>query len=115
MKPLIRKILKEEYEPTETDLLYWELPKKMVDELGFELYDEGDVVYIQEIHFDTQNVLFQFNTKNEWGDEINYEDTMHIPGSFEGYKVISIKKLPKDVLNFILRRLSQRYLKYMKL
>jgi hypothetical protein len=28
--------------------------------LGFELYNEGDVVYIEEIHFDTQNVLFSF-------------------------------------------------------
>ena len=114
MKSLIKKILKEEYQPTETDLLYFKLPKKMVDELGFELYDEGDVVYIQEIHFDTQNVLFQFNTKNEWGDEIHYEDTMHIPARFEGYKVISIDNLPKSVLTFILRRLDPRYLKYIK-
>jgi hypothetical protein len=111
MKPLI----KEDNMPTETEVLYWELPKKMVDELGFELYNEGDVVYIEEIHFDTQNVLFSFNTENEFGVETNYDDTTQVPSRFEGYKPISIKKLPRAVLNFILRRLSQRYLKYMKL
>lgn len=111
MKPLI----KEDNMPTETEVLYWELPKKMVDELGFELYNEGDVVYIQEIHFDTQNVLFSFYTKESWGEEVHYDDTTQVPSRFEGYKPISIKKLPRVVLNFILRRLSQRYLKYMKL
>ena len=111
MKPLI----KEDNTPTETEVLYWELPKKMVDELGFELYNEGDVVYIQEIHFDTQNVLFSFYTKESWGEEVHYDDSVIIPSRFEGYKPISIKKLPRAVLNFILRRLSQRYLKYMKL
>ena len=74
--------------PTETEVLYWELPKKMVDELGFELYNEGDVVYIEEIHFDTQNVLFSFNTKNEFGVETNYDDTTQVPSRFEGYKPI---------------------------
>jgi hypothetical protein len=114
MKSQIRKILKEEFEPTETEVLYWKLPKKMVDELGFELYNEDDVVYIEEIHFDTQNVLFSFNVKNEWGEETNYDDTIHIPGSFEGYKPIPVDKLPESVLTFILRRLSSSYTKYIK-
>ena len=55
---LIRKILKEEHRPTEA-YLAWQLPKKMIDELGFKLFNENDVVYITEIHFDTQNVLFE--------------------------------------------------------
>jgi len=59
MKSLIRKILKEEHRPTETQSLFWRLPKKIVDELGFKLFNENDVVYITEIHFDTQNVLFE--------------------------------------------------------
>jgi len=111
MKPLI----KEDNTPTETEVLYWELPKKMVDELGFELYNEGDVVYIQEIHFDTQNVLFSFYTKESWGEEVHYDDSVIIPSRFEGYKPISIKKLPRAVLNFIGRRLDPRYVKYIEL
>ena len=111
MKPLI----KEDNMPTETEVLYWELPKKMVDELGFELYNEGDVVYIQEIHFDTQNVLFSFYTKESWGEEVHYDDSVIIPSRFEGYKPISIKKLPRAVLNFIGRRLDPRYVKYIEL
>ena len=111
MKPLI----KEDNMPTETEVLYWELPKKMVDELGFELYNEGDVVYIEEIHFDTQNVLFSFYTKESWGEEVHYDDSVIIPSRFEGYKPISIKKLPRAVLNFIGRRLDPRYVKYIEL
>ena len=59
--------------------------------------------------------LMQPNTENEFGVETNYDDTTQVPSRFEGDKPISIKKLPRAVLNFILRRLSQRYLKYMKL
>jgi hypothetical protein len=101
MKSLIRKIIKEYHGPSETEPLFWKLPKKYIDILGFELYDQNDVVYIQEIHFDTQNVLFSFYTKDQWGEEINYDDTHHIPASFEGYKTIPIKELPRNVLFYI--------------
>ena len=111
MKSLIRKILKEEYQPTETDLLYIKLPKKFIDELGFDLYNENDVVYIMEIHFDTQNVLFSFYTK-DLGYEIHYQETDWIPARFDGYKTIPIKKLPENILNFILRRIKPFYLKF---
>lgn len=112
MKSLIRRIIKEYHGPTETEPLFWKLPKKMVDELGFELYDQNDVVYIQEIHFDTQNVLFSFYVIN-LGEETHYDDTPYIPGSFEGYKTIPIKELPKNVLFYILRRLDEHYRKYL--
>ena len=115
MKSLIKKILKEEYTPTETDVLYYEVPKKLVDQMGFKLHDENDVVYIHEIHFDTQNVLFSFFKRENWGEEIHYEDSMTIPGSYDGFKTIPIKDLPKGVINLILRRLDPNYLKYLKL
>ena len=50
---IIKRVLKEEV--TETDPLYWELPKKLVKELedrvpgGLELYRDNDIVYLQEI------------------------------------------------------------------
>lgn len=115
MKSIIKKVLREEHAPTETEPLYLKLPKKYIDIFGFELYDQNDVVYIEEIHFDTQNVLFSFFTKDEWGEEINYDETNHIPARFNGYKKIPIKKLPKDVIFYILRRLNPEYVKYLKL
>ena len=101
--------------PTEIVDLYYEIPKKFIDQLGFELYDENDSVYIHEIHFDTQNVVFSFYTKESWGEEVHYDDSVIIPGRFNGYVLVSIKDLPKGVLNIILRRLNPKYLKYMKL
>ena len=115
MKSLIRKILKEEYRPTETEPLYWTLPKKMVDELGFKLFNESDVVYITEIHFDTQNVLFELFSRYPSGEETHYADDNNIPGNFSPHILISIKKLPRNVLTFIGRRLDPRYVKYIEL
>jgi len=115
MKPLIKKILKEEHRPTEIQSLFWRLPKKMVDELGFKLFNENDVVYITEIYFDTQDVLFELYSMFPSGEELHYDDDFNIPGNFSPRILIPIKELPKDVINFILRRLSQRYLKYMNL
>jgi len=117
MKSLFRKILKEEYTPTETDFLYYEVPKKLVAQLGIELFKEEDVVYITEIHFDTQNVLFQLFSRYPFvhGEEIHYDEDRNVPGDFESNILIPIKDLPKSVLNIILRRLDPEYLKYMNL
>lgn len=117
MKSLIRKILKEEYTPTETDVLYYEVPKKLVDQMGFELFKEEDVVYVTEIHFDTQNVLFQLFSRYPfgYGEEIHYDEDINVPSDFESNILIPIKDLPKGVLNLILRRLDPKYLKYINL
>ena len=117
MKSLIKKILKEQYTPTETDLLYYEVPEKLVNQMGFELFKEEDVVYITEIHFDTQNVLFEFFSRYPFGqgEEIRYDEDINVPGYFEPSILIPIKKLPKNVLNLILRRLDPEYLKYIDL
>jgi hypothetical protein len=48
------------------------------------------------------------------GEEINYDDTMYIPARFEGYKTIPINKLSDKMLNFILRRIEPKYVKYLK-
>ena len=115
MKSLIRKILKEERGPTETESLYWTVPKKMVNELGFELFNESDIVYITEIHFDTQNVLFELFSRYPSGEEIHYADDFNVPGDFRANILIPIKKLPRSVLTFIGRRLDPRYVKYIEL
>ena len=115
MKSLIRKILKEEHEPTATEYLHWKLPKKIVDELGFELFNENDVAYISEIHFETQNVLFELFSKYPSGEEMHYGDDFNVPGNFSAHILIPIKELPRNALTFIGRRLDPRYLKYIKL
>lgn len=115
MISLIRKILNEEHRPTETQSLFWQLPKKMVDELGFKLFNESDVVYITEIHFDTQNVLFELFSIYPSGEEIHYDDDFNVPGNFSPHILIPIKKLPRSVLTFIGRRLDPGYVKYIEL
>jgi hypothetical protein len=115
MKSIIKKVLREENEPTETPPLYLELPKNLVNKLGFKLFGNQDVVYIYEIHFDTQNVLFIFFHKLPSGEEIWYGDSRVVPMSFRDEIAIPILELPKDVIIFILRRLSPEYVKYLKL
>lgn len=46
MKSIIKKVLREEHVPTETEPLYLELPKNLVNKLGFKLFGNQDVVYI---------------------------------------------------------------------
>jgi len=115
MKSLIKKILQEENEPTETPPLYLELPKNLVNKLGFKLFNNQDVVYIYEIHFDTQSVLFIFFHRYPSGEEIWYGDSAAVPMSFRDEITIPILELPKDVIIFILRRLNPEYVKYIKL
>lgn len=91
----IKRILREEKTPTETEPLYWTLPYDLIKELGFEKYG-SDSIYVLEIHFDTNNVLF----------EIYYDDNID-----PDYISIPINELPKNVLYFILRRMGD-YLKY---
>jgi len=96
IRNIIKRILREEKTPTETELLYWTLPYDLIKELGFEKYG-SDSIYVLEIHFNTKNVVF----------EVYYGDDME-----PDYITIPIKELPKNVLVFILRRLGD-YLKYL--
>ena len=98
----------EEYTPTETDYLHWEIPKKFINELGIKLWDkDNDSAYIEEIHFDTKKVYIGlFVSQGE-----PYIDAPNIPSTFKDGYLISIDDLPQNVKNFILRRLKE-WVKY---
>jgi hypothetical protein len=109
MEKIIRRILRE---ITETEYLYWRLPKKLIDELGIELYDEDDVAYLNEIHFDTREILVELythiNGELEW-----YDGITDVPSTFEGVHSFPLDELPKSVKDFIGRRLDPKYMKYL--
>jgi hypothetical protein len=114
---IIKRVLKEEV--TETDLLYWELPKKLVKELedrvpgGLKLYRDNDIVYVQELWFDTRKIIFALYTKDQFGIEINYDESFDVPKSYSGYYSVGFDSVSKDLKNFILRRLEHKYIKYL--
>ena len=114
---IIKRVLKEEV--TETDLLYWELPKKLVKELedrvpgGLKLYRDNDIVYVQELWFDTRKIIFALYTKDQFGIEINYDESFDVPKSYSGYYSVGFDSISKDLKNFILRRLEHNYIKYL--
>jgi hypothetical protein len=114
---IIKRALKEEV--TETDLLYWELPKKLVKELedrvpgGLELYRDNDIVYLQEIWFDTRKILFALHIKDQFGIGVNYDESFDVPKSYSGYYTVDFDSISKDLKNFILRRLEHKYIKYL--
>jgi hypothetical protein len=109
MKNLIRKVLKE---ITETESLNWRLPKKLVDQLGIKLYEKSDRAYIIEIHFDTRNVIVELFTEFN-GEYESYWIAPQVPGSIKGVYSFPIDELPKDVKNFIVRRLDFKYIEYL--
>ena len=114
---IIKRVLKEEV--TETDPLYWELPKKLVNELedrvpgGLKLYRDNDIVYVQELWFDTRKIIFALYTKDQFGIEINYDESFDVPKSYSGYYSVGFDSVSKDLKNFILRRLEHKYIKYL--
>ena len=113
----IKRVLKEEV--TETDLLYWELPKKLVKELedripgGLKLYRDNDIVYVQELWFDTRKIIFALYTQDQFGVEINYDDSFDIPSGYSGYYSVGFDSVSKDLKIFILRRLEHKYIRYL--
>jgi hypothetical protein len=108
MEKIIRRILRE---ITETEYLYWKLPKKLINELGIELYNESDVAYLNEIHFDTREILIELythiNGELEW-----YDGITNVPSTFKGIYSFPLDELPKSVKDFIGRRLDPKYMKY---
>ncbi len=109
MEKIIKRILRE---ITETEYLYWRLPKKLINELGIELYNEDDVAYLNEIHFDTREILVELythiNGELEW-----YDGITDVPSTFEGVHSFPLDELPKSVKDFIGRRLDPKYIKYL--
>ena len=113
----IKRVLKEEV--TETGLLYWKLPKKLVKELedrvpgGLKLYRDNDIVYVQELWFDTRKILFALYTQDQFGVEINYDDSFDVPSGYSGYYSVGFDSVSKDLKIFILRRLEHKYIRYL--
>jgi len=106
------RFITEENIPTETDYLHWKLPKRLIDELGIELWDDGDSAYIEEIHFDTRRVFIML-FRNTDGMEELYDHVPTIPGDFKDSYLIRIDDLPQSVKNFISRRLKYDYAKHL--
>jgi hypothetical protein len=117
LKNIIKRVLNEEV--TETEPLYWKLPEKLVKELedrvpgGLKLYRDNDIVYLQEIWFDTRKIIFALHTKDQFGIEISYDESFDVPGSYSGYYSVGFDSISKDLKNFILRRLDHKYIKYL--
>jgi len=65
----IKRVLKKENTPTETEYLGWSVPKNLYDDLetvGVKISDkESDKVYIAEIQFDTKYVVFEVIDSSE--------------------------------------------------
>ena len=104
MKKNIRRILKEELQPTETEFLGIDIPDYLVDQLNIrnQIKNDTDVVAISEIHFDTKNALIELYEVDEYGELDNYIGT-----------TIQVKDLPLDFLMFIIENLNKYYIGYL--
>jgi hypothetical protein len=110
----IRRILREEYIPTETEYLGWYIPRKLYDELeniGIKIWDkENDKVYIAEFQFDTKSVVFEIL---DFTGESYFNSLFPIPLSYKSYHTKKIKDLPKSIKYFIRRRFEQEWVNIM--
>ena len=109
MKRIIRRILKEEYELTETEYMGNIIPYDLVNELGIKLYNEGDVASLTEIQFDTKKVVVDLFTYDEYGDYVSYEDSRLIPDGFRYIYDFNINDLPLSFIKFLLKELNDKY------
>lgn len=101
MKKIIKKILKEEWQPTETEYLGIDIPDYLVDQLNIRssIKNDTDLVAITEIHFDTKNVVIELYEKDEEYDEWDNYIGMTIP----------INSLSLDFIRFIIGELDRYY------
>lgn len=101
MKRIIKKILKEEWQPTETEYLGITIPDYLVDQLniGSSIKNDTDLVSITEIHFDTKSVVIELYEMDEEYDEWDNYNGM----------TISIKSLSLDFIKFIIEELDRYY------
>lgn len=109
MKRIIKRILKEEYELTETEYMGNIIPYNLVNELGIKLYNEGDVASITEIQFDTKKVVVDLFTYDEYGDMDYYQDSRLIPDGFKYIYDFNINELPINFIKFLLKLLNDKY------
>jgi len=110
----IRKVLREEYIPAETEYLGWDIPRKLYDELediGIKRWDkENDKVYIAEFQFDTKSVVFEILDST---GEAYSNSLFPIPLSYKSYHTKKIKDLPISIKYFIRRRFEQEWVNIM--
>jgi hypothetical protein len=110
----IRRVLREEYIPTETEYLGWDIPRKLYDELediGIKRWDkENDKVYIAEFQFDTKSVVFEILDST---GEAYFNSLFPIPLSYKSYHTKKIKDLPISIKYFIRRRFEQEWVNIM--
>jgi len=109
MKRIIKRILKEEYELTETEYMGNIIPYDLVNELGIKLYNEKDVASLTEIQFDTKKVVVDLFTYDEYGDYVSYEDSRLIPDGFRYIYDFNINDLPISFIKFLLKELNDKY------
>jgi hypothetical protein len=111
MKTNLIKLILEEYTPTEV-FIYWKLPKKYVDELGIELYQEDDMAFVTEVHFDTKKIFIELCTRVD-GEVLTYEEAYTIvPPNFKGSYYVSINGLSNEFKISLIRRLGEKFVKY---
>ena len=113
IRDLIRKVLNETYQVTETDYLGWSVPEHLyplLEDIGVKLWNKNsDVIYIAEIQFDNKSVVFEILTSE---GEI-YDNDPGIPVTYKSYHRYKIEDLPKEIKNFIIRRLEVNWIDYL--
>lgn len=113
MRSIIRKILRENFKPTETSYLGWSVPKNLYDDLdkiGVRLWNkDNDRIYVSEIQFDTKSVVFEILDSE---GEAYFNSTGNVPSSYESYHKFKIKDLPKKIKSYITRRIENNWFDY---
>ena len=113
IRDLIRKVLNETYQVTETDYLGWRIPEHLyhlLEDIGIKLWNKNsDVIYIAEIQFDNKSVVFEIlNSEGE-----NYDNDRRIPVTYNSYHKYKIEDLPREIKTFIIRRFEINWIDYM--
>jgi hypothetical protein len=109
MKRTIKRILKEEYQLTETEYMGGIIPPHFLEELGIKLFNEDDVASLTEIQFDTKRVVIDLFTYDINGSYISYEDSWDIPTGFQYQYGFNINDLPVSFIKFLIKELNDKY------
>ena len=107
----IKRILREENLPTETDYLAWKVPTNLYDDLkdiGVKIWNEyDDQVYVAEIQFDTKKIVFEILDSN--GEAYGN----NIPPSYDSYYSFKLDDLPRRLKSYIIRRVKGEWVNTM--
>jgi hypothetical protein len=110
MKGIIKRILNEEYQLTETEYMGDIIPSYFLEELGIKLFNEDDVASFTEIQFDTKRVVINlFTYSKKFREYTGYEDSNDIPREFKYIYVFNINDLPINFIKYIIKVLNDKY------